>query len=201
MKKNILLPIFLLIVSIAFAWPSSTDIINIPGATHGWDTTTSQWKPFGVTGSGTLNVTIGDLVIASETIGLVDAIDAVEAETSSTTAEVVTLQTITASVTAEVAKLLPSIVLATATHPLVAGTAYEAGNNLGAGVTRKWIEISSSTDEEFWVDFGATTATGTVGVGRRCVGNFLIETPHNASYLVNVIASTAMQLYIIEGGY
>lgn len=61
---------------------------------------------------------------------------------------------------------------------------------------RKFIEIKSYLpNQEFWVSF---TATATVNASRPCTEYFYAEVPDGVN--VAIIASTAMDLSVVEGG-
>ncbi len=105
MKKSFVLSIVLIFLSVAmaFAWPNGKSMPRPSGANLGWDNASATWRPLAVVGSGALNVYLEDATIeaipsfqdaagsatravlntdnqaeielASETIGLMDAIE------------------------------------------------------------------------------------------------------------------------------
>ena len=68
MNKLALTLFFVALVMAASGWPSSDQVLNFQGATHGWDATNGVWRPIAVTGDGKMvtdaAVTIGSATVA-----------------------------------------------------------------------------------------------------------------------------------------
>lgn len=67
MKKLAFTLFFVALVMAASGWPSSDQILNFQGATHGWDDTNGVWRPFAVNGDGKM-VTDAAISIGSVTV-------------------------------------------------------------------------------------------------------------------------------------
>jgi hypothetical protein len=197
MKKYFLI-ISLLIVALFIG--SSGYCVPVPvGGNVVYDYDNMEWVPMSANASGATEVSMDpDSLnpvssfqdsLGSATKALVDADDRA----------MVNLASDTIGLMEALDLLRTANVVATSTAVLAAGVAQEVGGQLPAGTPRKFIEISSDTDAEFWVSIDATTAIGTVGVGRRCIGNCYLELRGGAGS-INVIANSIMNLYIIEGG-
>jgi hypothetical protein len=199
--KKFLLTIFLLIVSVAMAtWPDAKHIPVPNGATLGWDNASGTWRPAAIdqnTGelAVTAEVSIGSITVEAFPVFANGLGEAATATIDAENRAIVNLGSDSIGLVDAISALQVAPVVATETKVLAANVAQEVGGNL---TVRRWISISSDTDAEFWVDFGDTTAVGTVGVGYRTIGNRTFSVP--ADYLCNIIASTGMNLYIIEGG-
>ena len=68
MNRLTLTLFFVALVMAASGWPSSDQVLNFQGATHGWDATNGVWRPIAVTGDGKMvtdaAVTIGSATVA-----------------------------------------------------------------------------------------------------------------------------------------
>ena len=68
MNKLALTLFFVALVMAASGWPSSDQVLNFQGATHGWDAANGVWRPIAVTGDGKMvtdaAVTIGSATVA-----------------------------------------------------------------------------------------------------------------------------------------
>jgi len=67
MNRLTLTLFFVALVMAASGWPSSDQILNFQGATHGWDDTNGVWRPFAVNGDGKM-VTDAAISIGSVTV-------------------------------------------------------------------------------------------------------------------------------------
>ena len=67
MNKLTLTLFFIALTLTVFGWPSSDQILNFQGATHGWDNTNGVWRPIAVNGDGKM-VTDAAVTIGSVTV-------------------------------------------------------------------------------------------------------------------------------------
>ena len=67
MNKLTLTLFFIALTLTVFGWPSSDQILNFQGATHGWDNTNGVWRPIAVNGDGKM-VTDSAVTIGSVTV-------------------------------------------------------------------------------------------------------------------------------------
>lgn len=67
MNKLALTLLFVVLAMTVFGWPSSDQILNFQGSTHGWDNTNGVWRPIAVNGDGKMvtdsAVTIGSITV------------------------------------------------------------------------------------------------------------------------------------------
>jgi hypothetical protein len=67
MNRLTLTLLFVVLAMTVFGWPSSDQILNFQGATHGWDNTNGVWRPIAVNGDGKM-VTDAAVTIGSVTV-------------------------------------------------------------------------------------------------------------------------------------
>lgn len=92
---------------------------------------------------------------------------------------------------------LPANHVATRTITLVANTSQAITTALPAGTTREFITISAmDIENDFWLQFGGTVAT----VSQCMLVNGRVSLPLHGGVDISVVASTAFDLYILEGG-
>ena len=117
--------------------------------------------------------------VGSETIGLVDAIDAITAAVNSTKGSVITeIQHNTQELTANT--------VATVTSSLTADT-------------RKFVEITAmSSTQEFWIQVDGAKSP-VIEECRLCVGGVYLELPKASE--IGIIASETITINVVEGGY
>lgn len=91
----------------------------------------------------------------------------------------------------------PSNTVATRTITLVANTAQAITTALPAGTTREFITISAmDIEKDFWLQFGGSDAV----INSCMLVNGRVSLPLRGGVDISVIASTAFDLYILEGG-
>lgn len=88
MNKLTLTLFFVLALAMTvFGWPSSDQILNFQGATHGWDNTNGVWRPIAVNGDGKMvtdsAVTIGSITVDPAASPTANSMSIVSVTTSS----------------------------------------------------------------------------------------------------------------------
>jgi hypothetical protein len=207
MRKLTTILLFVSIAMTVFAWPTSEQVRKGTGAISGYDNASGTWRPVAINQDTGALITDAEVNIGSVTV---DAFPVYADEAGNVATAVVDVDSraivnigsdtsgITGLLTNIYAETQSAGAIATETLTLVANVSQNAGGNLASGVPRKFIAFSPTTDEEYWVDFSEVAASGTVSTGFRCVGNtsFAIRGFATAS----IIASSAMSVYVIEGG-
>jgi len=206
MRKLTTILFFVCIAMTVFAWPPSDQVRKLDGSTHGWNDTLKRWEPIGTDGLGNLSVdaevNIGSITVDAFPVYSDSSGNPATATVDASNRAVVNIGSETIGIVSALTNIYAANqsagAMATETLTLVANVSQNAGGNLTGGVPRKFIAFSPSTDEEYWVDFSETAASGTVSSGFRCVGNTLFKV--RGFVTSSVIASTAMSVYVIEGG-
>lgn len=133
--------------------------------------------------------------IGSDSVGIKDAIDLVKAAIQGNITVVISSDTLGLMNEIDEANR-PANEVATQTITLVANTNQAITSALPVGTPREWITISAmDSDNDFWIQYGSAAV-----INQSQLVHGWISIPVRGGVEINVIASTAFDLFVAEGG-
>lgn len=197
MKKLMVLFFVLLNVCCMAAWPNYKQVENPSGANHGYDAASGTWRPIAVdpaTGKMAVDaeVSIGSITVEVFPVYADDNGNSATATVDINNRAIVNIGSETIGLVDAVKGTVTE--WSQQTLALPANTSTTITSSIAG--ERVFIEIKSHIpNQTFWV---SASNSAVIGDCRPCTEYFYAEIPSGVD--VSVIASTAMDLAIVEGG-
>lgn len=196
--KKLMVLFFVLVCSLCMAsWPNYKQVENPSGATHGYDAASGTWRPIAVdpaTGKMAVDaeVSIGSITVEVFPVYADDNGNPATATVDINHRAIINIGSDSIGLVDAVKGIVTEWAQQTVALPANTST------TVTSGITgdRAFIEIKSHLPNQvFWV---SVSNSAVVGDCRPCTEYFYAEIP--AGVDVSIIASTAMDLSIVEGG-